>query len=401
MFRKAKIMKNRLSTLILSAVGVLALSACGKETKENVQVQDFNFPGAGYVENDYFALKSLSYNLAVGETKEMSIETFPQAYKNSSLVFTSTNPEVVTVSDAGVLTGVKKGHAEIKISSSDESVSSKVKVVVSEASTKEGVKNAIDSISASYESYTAPTKFTRYEYSEEFYYREGVQEYGSKSSEALAYDSVQGYFYVEGPYMTYRVPNGSPEVSNGKWLFYSINDGLFVRMIHITPTSKNYFDLNTSSYPTYDAAIRGILNCFFVSGEKIINDPIEDAGGKNDFEDFIGFSSTKFYSVDSSSLYISYDESNSNQTVEADDEINYFNIPTGTKYSYTYNQQNYFVDGGCSILSTNMTMSYKVGNENWQRRFLRSQIFDKEVKIEKVKNPKDNGYTLVDTMYDL
>ena len=182
---------------------------------------------------------------------------------------------------------------------------------------------------------------------------------------------------------------------------YSINDGMYVRMIHITTTTKNYFDLNTASYPTYDAAIRDILNCFFVSGEKIINDMLENFGGKSDFEDFTSFSGTKYYSVDDSSIYISYDESNNNQIVEADDEINYYNIPTDTVYSYVYNQQEYFVNGRCSLLTADMTMSYQLNGENWQRKFSRNQIFDSEVKIEKVQNPKDNGYKLVDTMYDL
>lgn len=392
-------MKNRLSTLFLSAVGVLALSACGsKEITENAQVDDFLFAGAGYVENDYFGLKSLSYNLAVGESKQMSIETFPENYKVN---FVSSNPEVVTVSESGELTGVKKGYAEIKVSSTDGSVSSNVKVVVSEACEKESVQGVIDSIGAYYQTYTEPTKCTRYEYSEEFYYREGVQEYGSKSVEALGYDSEEGYFFVEGPYMVYRVPGGSPEVSNGKWLFYSINDGMAVRMIHITSTEKNYFDLNTASYETNDAAIKDILNCFFVSGEKIVNDMFEDFGGKTDFEEFTSISTMKYYSVDDNSLYVSYDETSKNQIVDMDDEINYFNIPTGTYYSYVYNQQEFYVDGGCSILSANMTMSYKLGEENWQRMFNRSQIYYPEVKIEKVSKPGDNGYKLVDTMYDL
>lgn len=396
-------MKNRLLTLIASAVGVVALSACGPENIDDAKVENFNFPGAGYIENDYFALKKLSYNLAVGESKTLEIETFPASYKDKSLTFVSSDSSVVSVSEDGVISGVKKGHADVTVSSTDGSVSSKVKVVVSQVSKKEQVQSVINTIKAGYDdiSYQAPTTFLRYEYSEEFYYREGVQENGVKSIEAMGYNAEEGYFFVEGPYMVYRVPGGSPENSNGKWLFYAINDGMFVRMVHITPTVKNYFDLNTASYLTNDAAIRDILNCFFVSGEKIIDDALDTISGKEDFNDFIGFSSTKFYSVDDSSLYIEYTESNSNQKVSADDEINYFNIPADTVYSYVYNQNNYFVDGGCSLLSTDITMSYKIGEENWQRVFTRSQIFEKDFPIEKIQNPKDNGYTLVETMYDL
>lgn len=396
-------MKNRLLTILASAVGLVALSACGSDALDESKVENFTFPGTGYVENDYFALKSLSYNLAVGETKSIEMESFPASYSEKSLIFASKDPSIVSVSEKGVLTGVKKGFTEVTVSSSDGKVSSKVKVVVSEASSKVGVQEAINSIKAYYNdpSYVKPNKFLRYEYSEEFYYREKVQEYGSKSVEAIGYNADEGYFFVEGPYMIYRVPGGSPEVSNGKWMFYSINGGLYVRMVHITSTVKNYFDLNTAGYSTKDAAIRGILNCFFVSGEKIIDDALDDAAGKEDFESFVTLSSTKFYSVDSNSLFTCYNESNTNQVVEADDEINYFNIPTDTVYSYVYEQTNYFVDGGCALLTADMTMSYKLNEENWERSFSRSQIFEKDFPIEKIQNPKDNGYKLVDTMYDL
>lgn len=399
-------MKKKFLTLLTTAVGIVALSACGsKKVEEITNVEDFNFPGAGYVDNDYFALKKLSYSMQVGESKNIVLDTFPLSYKDTSVKYTSLNPEIVTVNEKGVLTGVKKGYGEVEVASTkDESISSIVKVVVYEPSTKEEMQPVIDTIKAGYddEGYKAPSKVLRYEYSEEYYCREGVREYGSESIEALGYSANDGYFFVEGPYMVYRVPGGSPEISNGKWLFYSINMGLYVRMIHITPTVKNYFDLESSSYGSnFDAAIRGILNCFFVSGEKIVNDVIDEYSGKQDFTDFTGFTSTKFNSVDDSSIYINYNESNDNQVVEADDEINYYNIPTDTVYSYVYSQDSYFRSQKCEFLNANMTMSYKLGNENWTRTFNRSHSYEGDFPIEKIQNPKDNGYKLVDTMYDL
>lgn len=398
-------MKKRLLTLLTSAVGILALSACGKNGVDDViNVSTFDINGQPQIFNDYFAQKSYVYNLAVEGSEKISLESFPASYKEKSLSFEAVDPSIASVDESGVITAHKKGYTDILIKSEDGEVDTKVRAVVSEkVGSSSDVASVISTIESNYSSidYVAPSKFVRYEYSEEFYSCEGKEQYGSKSIEKMAYDANEGYFCVEGPYLTYKSEGGQPDISDGKWMFYSINDGLYVRMIHETSTIKSYFDLNTATYATNDEAIRAILNCFFVSGEKIINDALEDYGGKEDFDSFLSYSGTKFSSVDDSSLYINYDEANSGEVVGVDDEINYFNIPTGTVYSYTYHQE--FLNSGNLVRTniTDMTMSYKLDGKNWTRRFLRNQIFDEDFEIVKVKNPKENGYKLVDSMYDL
>ncbi len=395
-------MNKRLLTLLTGAVGIVALASCGPKSA-NIETHVYNFPGIGYQDNDYFSAKRLSYNLTVNETKQIEIESFPEQYTLNQIEFTSNDESIVSVSETGVLTGHKKGYTDILITSKDGKISRKVRAIVSASSAKADVQGVIDNIKNKYnsESYSHVRKCVRYEYSEEFYGCEGVQQYGSQSYEAIGYDMDAGYFFVEGPYITYRTEGGAPEVSDGKWIFYQINYGQYVRMIHITENEKNYFDLNTSAYETYDEAIKGILNCFFVSGEKIVNDALEDFDGKTDFSDFIGMSSTKFYSVDEESLLLSYSESGTKQVVDADDEINYFNIPTDTLYDYVYKQDFLNSKNLTRTLTADMTMSYELEGKHWTRSFNRSQIFDEEFEIVKVQNPKDNGYKLVDTMYDL
>lgn len=395
-------MNKRLLTLLTSAVGIVSLASCGPKTA-NIETHVYNFPGTGYQDNDYFTAKKLSYNLKVNETKQIEIESFPEQYTLNSIVFTSENESVVSVSETGVLTAHKKGYTDIFITSKDGKLSRKVRVIVSEPSAKADAQAVIDNIKSKYnsESYSPVRKFIRYEYSEEMYACEGVNQFGSKSYEALAYDMDAGYFFVEGPYVTYRTEGGAPEVSDGKWIFYQINSGQYVRMIHITENEKNFYDLNTSEYETYDEAIKGILNCFFVSGEKIVNDALENFDGKSDFNDFIGMSSTKFYSVDNESLYLSYSETGTKQVVDADDEINYFYIPTDTLYDYVYQQDFLNSKNLTRTLTADMTMSYELEGKHWTRTFNRSEIFDEDFEKIKVQNPKDNGYKEVDTMYDL
>lgn len=394
-------MKKRLLTILASAVGVISLSACGP-TSVNSEVKTYDFLGTGYTENEYFAVKEYCNNLAVGETKTLAVESLPASYVDG-LTFTSKDPSIVSVNEAGVVTGVKKGFTDIVITSKDGSVSDKVKVAVSESVSKETAQATINSINAKYNdpSSIAPTKFLRREYNIEEYHCEGELDHGSRSVEVMAYDMDKGYFFVEGPYLTYKVPHGQPEVSNGKWLFYSINDGLYVRMIHITSSSKNYFDLNTSSYLTYDDAIKAVLDMFFVNGRSIIENALEGYYGKEDFAGFVQYSGSKFSLIDDDSIYITYDEANSGEVVEADDELNYYDIPADTVYSYTYHQESLIANNLYQALTVDMTMSYKLEGKNWERKFIRSQYYEGEFEISKVQDPKNNGYKLVDSIYDL
>lgn len=394
-------MKKRLLTLLTSAVGIVALSACGPNTVDS-EVKTYDFDGLGYVGNEYFAVKEYSYNLAVGGSKAISLESLPASY-NEGLIFVSKDPSIVTVSEAGIITGVKKGFTDVEISSKDGAVSEKVKVTVSETASKEAAQSTINAINAKYNdsSYVAPKKVLRHEYSSEFYLCEGVVDHGNKSLEAMAYDSEQGYFYVDGPYLTYKVPYGQPEVSNGKWLFYTINQGLYVRMVHITSSARNYYDLNTSLYTTNDEAIKAVLDIFFVSGRSIIENCLESYSGKEDFEQFSRYSGSKFSLVGDDSLYITYDEANSGEVVDADDELNYYDIYADTVYSYTYHQESLFANNLCQALTVDMTMSYKYQDKNWERKFIRSQYYESDFEISKVQDPKNNGYKLVESIYDL
>lgn len=392
-------MKKRFLTLLISSLAAVSLSSCknaGTYTEED-------FKGSGYVDNDYFALTRLLCNISVDEQKTLEIDSFPESYKENSLEFSSSNPDVATVSDKGVVTGVDLGIADISVKAKDNSFEQKVRVIVSEESSKTASASVINSIKNKYNdpSYKAPTKVVRYEYSEEFYKCEGVKDHGTASYEAMGFNSVTGYFFVEGPSVYYKTQKGAPEVSDGKWIFYPINQGIYTRIVHITPTAKNYYDFNTSKYKSNAAIIKDIMNFFFVSGEKIVNDLMDDYDGKSDFNSFSGNSDTQFYAVDNNSLLLDYKEVGTNQVVDYDDEINYFDIPADTVYSYDYNQQLLNSENRCKALDVRMTMHYELDGKKWEREFNRSQIFDSDFEEFKITNPKENGYQEVYSIHDL
>ena len=172
-------------------------------------------------------------------------------------------------------------------------------------------------------------------------------------------------------------------------------------MIHETPTSKAYYDINTAAYESYDDIIKDIMNFFFVSGESILTNMMEDFEGKDDFEDFSGYSSTSFFAVNNDSLVLDYEEHGSNQTVSASDEINYYDIPAGTSFSYDYTQTLLNNGNRTRGVEIDMTMYYERDGQDWTRRFARSQLYDGDFEYEKISKPSENGYTEVYSIYDL
>ena len=390
----------------MSAVAILSLSACAKKGSDLLpdgKYGETDFPGKGYSDRDYIALKHLLVNVKAGESKQLDVETYPTSYALSSLEFVSKNASVATVDASGVVTGVSNGVADIEVKAKDGSFSNNVRVVVSSKSSAAGSQAVIDSINAKYNdaSYKAPTKVIQYEYSVESYECEGVRDHAMESYEVMAYDAEEGYFFVEGPTAYFKTPGGAPEVKDGKWIFYPINQGIKTRLIHITSTSKNYFDINTAAYGgDYDRIIRDIMNFFFVSGEKILTNLLDNFEGKSNFK-YIDNSDTNVFAVDSSSILYELVENGSNQVVDADDEINYYDIPADTVYSYTFDEYILNQNARSRAVDIDMTMFYQRDGKDWTRTFLRSQLFDDDFEVVKIQNPKDNGYQAVDSIYDL
>ena len=390
-------------TLLMSAVAILSLSACAKKGSDILpsgKYGETDFPGKGYTDRDYIALKHLVMNIKAGESRQIDIETFPESYALTSLEFVSKNSAVATVNENGVVTGVASGIADIEVNAKDGSFSNKVRVAVSKRSSAEESKDVMDAIQANYDdpSYKSPTKMIRYEYSVESYECEGVRDHAMESYEIMGYDANEGYFFVEGPTLYYKTPQGHPELADGKWIFYPINQGVKTRLIHITPTSKNYFDINTAGYDSYDRIIRDIMNFFFVSGEKILTNMLEDFEGIKTF----GYASdSTIYAVNDNSILIDLTEAGSNQVVDADDEINYYDIPADTVYSYSFREQILHSGNRARGVDIEMTMYYERDGKDWTRTFNRSQLMDDDFEVQKIQNPKDNGFQAVDSIYDL
>lgn len=395
-------MKNKFLTLLTSAVGIFALSACGKSSiVPKGKFEEFNFKGTGYVGHEYMALTQVLYNVAVGESKVIETESFPNSVAASDLVFTSSNSDVASVDASGNISGVSKGIADIEVKTKDGTFSSKVRVAVSEKSSGSASSTVIDSIASAYASKEKPTKVISYEYLYERYYKEDVFDHGMDDFEVMAYNSETGYFLYEGPSVYYKTAHGAPEVKDGKWIMYPVNYGLMTRLMHVTPTGKNYMDLNTASYESYDRIIRDIMNFFFVSGEAIIDNTLADYEGLEDFGDLqTDPSSYNVYSVNSDSLYFDTVHTGQ-QTIDAKSEIESLDIPAGTVCDLKIDSA--CLNSGCRNAATyyKALLTYKLGEENWSRDFVKTCVFDSDFEEERYDDPKESGFNEVDSLYDL
>lgn len=395
-------------TLLTSLVGIIALASCASNESsiiipKDAKYEEFDFRGPGYTDKDYFALREVVYNLKVGESKTINVETFPNAFATDSLVFSSKNESIATVDASGKLKGVSKGVTDVEIKSNDGAVSNYVRVVVSSKSSKSGCATAIDHIKGIYaaEGYEAPKKAIRYQYGVDEYNCEGVRDHSMESFEIMAYDASTGYFMYDGPSVYYKVPGGAPEVKDGTWIFYPLNAGIKTRLIHITPRGKTFCDINTANYNRdYDRITRDILNFFFVSGEKIITNFLNDFEGKSDFESY-SQSGVTLYNVDDTSLYLTSSSSGSSQTISADYEINYMDIPAGTVCEVSVDDAYLIQSGRCKASNYDLTMSYVRDGKDWTRRFIQRETYDDDFEPFKPQNPKDNGYIEVSSLYDL
>lgn len=399
-------MKKRFLSL-LSGVAVVALTSCGKSILPKGTFEEFQFKGAGYIDRDYFAIKTMMYSLSVGESKVIDATTLPSDYLAKNLSFESEDTSIVTVDEAGKISGVNKGITNVVIKDKDESKVGYVRVVVAEESTAKDCKSVIDPINDYYNDpgYTAPSRVYRTAYNREVYKCEGVVDHGMEDYEVFAYDKTSGYLMIEGPTLYYKTPYGTAELSEGKWVMKPVASRIKTRLFHITPTGKRYFEINTAGYSSKHEIMKDIMNFFFVSGEEIVSDLLDDYAGKADFSDLQGYSATKYYSVNSSSMYFTYLQT-ANREVSHDDELNYVDIPSGTPYKETL-YLNYLNSGHVSSgYQINATMEYERGGKNWVREFVKNQIFEGDFEEEEIvdyddKALKDAGFVYVDSIYDL
>ena len=94
--------------LAISAIAIIALSSCKKEQQNEPS-------GDGGGSEVAIIVTPKTMELAVGDEKKLNIQITPSGTK-LKLVYTSSNSDVASVSEAGIVTGLSSGEANIIVS---------------------------------------------------------------------------------------------------------------------------------------------------------------------------------------------------------------------------------------------------------------------------------------------
>lgn len=392
-------MKKRIIKLLTTLVGITALTACGKEPNFDSITTTNKLAGISYQDNDYFSVESNSLIIEEGATKQIKVITLPEQYALEQIVYESLDESVATVSETGLITAVSKGVTCISVHNKDNSISTLVNVGVYRKATADEKTSVLEKMKE--EQGSKRKYFTAIESSFDYYYREGVMQYGSESMEKIVYDASEGYLLLDSVAKYYNVEGGAPEIYRVKYIFYTINFGSFTRFIGMRPGSKNYIDVNTSDYNTDEEIMYDVCNTFFSMGAKIITNTLDDINGLTDFASIVKNAKTVGY-IGEDALCASYTETGKDTTTP-EDEIEYMDIPAYTEYDYTFQEDEIFVGPYCQSYAITMVENYHDfrDDKDWSRKFIRNKLFSDEVELEKYDNPSEKGFTLVDSVYDI
>lgn len=396
-------MNTKTIKILTGVLSVFCLTSCTNYSKTDVK----NIAGTGYVGGDYVAIKQVNHHIKVGEKSQITFESMPNNYA-STLNYSSLNEQVATVNQTGEITAVSRGMTKVAVKRNDGSLLTYVNVLVTNkdstdvSSTIQNIKNAYNS-----SSYAAPTKVHQIEYSYDEYAKEGVIDHGYYSFQEMYFDKDEGYFMITGDDLGIYTLGGNKELSSGTWIFEVISM-YQTRMIHITDTVRNFYDFNSSGYGLAKyKVIYDILNMFFVSGQKIVTDLLDDYSGKSTFTSATKSSKSDYgFAADGQNdLFISYGESGIKGTVSTKEELDTFDIAAGTEYVQTYDADYIYQYNKCIGFNIFSDMTYMVGSDHWSRQFLRSEVFDEEYQPvlyeDEADDMKKAGWNLVDNYYEL
>ncbi|MBQ0009141.1 MAG: Ig-like domain-containing protein [Firmicutes bacterium] len=397
-------MKNNIFKIVTAALGVFCLASCG----ENVSKTDIKpFEGTGYQERDFFGIKQLNRSLFVGQPELIVLDSMPQNFL-SKVKFESLNNQIVEVSATGLMNPVSEGSTKILVKDDQNNLLGKLNILVVKDD-ETNTRNALQNIKDLYKNgYVEPTKVHKMEYSYEEYYRDGVIDHGYTSFDETYYDKTNAIFYLGGDDVMRYTRGGAREAATGHWHFQVL--GRKTRMVHITENAKNYYDFNSSAYGTEKyKAIEDILNLFFVSGSKIINDMLEEYSGKDDFLNFCDFYKTdpnlNIYADNDNNISANIVYKDEPGVVDTKDELQYLDMYEGTEYIENDNISFIYNSNKCTGYDIDATYDYQYDGSNWQRDFHRSMEFDEDFEPEMFdyedKEMQELGFRLVDQMYDL
>lgn len=347
-----------------------------------------------------------NHNMGVLVGEEVAIEAIEGERKPvSNLKYESLNPEIATVNEEGIVTGLKAGVASIRVYNDDRNEETFVNVNVTSLLTKSAATTLVEKIAAEA---TVPDEVVNRAFYRYSFYKNDVLQLAYSFDRQQAASIPEAYFSMDEIDMEMRVEGGNKIFGKNFWLFYT-NQYYDTYIFHHEGALKNYLPISTVKFKDegYERTepMCAVLDNFFTSGRDFFTGIFDDL----DISDLTDFVSGDYNNVidqyagklDDKSMMIGYTLVMENETASQTMERNY-GIPAGTKTPCRQISRSMIKDDVIVSHHHHIIYDYEIDGDSWQ--FILDindeyELFDEQK--SQLVYPDREQFTKVDSLFDL
>lgn len=396
---------KKIKCLALLGASVL-LAGCTVVIHHTADDRTYQYP----VES--LAVNYHSLNMYAGDSVQLGVRVNPIKATGASLVYSSSNEEIATVSADGTITALKPGAVTIKVAYElDQTINYEVPVqivnkIVIGNENRTALDTKMDAMLA-YQTEHIPTvdKASCYRYLVDGIYKNGVLQEQVREDETYTISYSDAYFYIGGHEEDIKVEGGSPESVDWGWIFQT-DASYGTHCYHIMGSLKNRLNLSTQDYIGRDRidAVIDVIKAFFREQTIALYDrPALWSLGTDDLgEDYTRFKRLIIaggYNDAENVVAYTLEQNGYEFTIGNDEESDY-EIPAGTKVLQDYKVTTMWKDGYVFAQEVAYTNSYDLGEDHYDEKVsIRMTCYvNDDVHIE---FPNDKEYTEVADIFDL
>ena len=420
-------MKYNKALLLTLLFSIASVTACDKTPEEikpgptDIVIPDINVHEEVFNHEQTFPEKLIlnhrMISLLADPQDAQQIRMLDQFnYDNSNLTFVSANPEIATVSETGLVTGVSVGETTVTVTDKDNAeLKVVIPVIVNEEIVDDPATTDTDERLAAAAPFKDIDETNLKAIVDNEMYEKSVYKVDAEGNDILhsysrwdqqltaSYDDA--YMRILETDADSLTENGAVNYTKYEWVFYT--DAFFDTYIfHQSGEVKNYFKVATQSYmegeryqPIFD-----ILANLFTSGSAIFTNTITNAT----METFVDFA-TNDYSNVTNKLYGTTGEGNMllactytfTDTATQDDETRY-GIPYGTKIPNSYDFRFIIKDNQQAAYSIVNTATYSIGSQNYKEVYHIDHLYERiDEQKSQIFKPNKKDYTEVYSVFDV
>lgn len=325
-------------------------------------------------------------------------------YDGSNLQYESSDSAIVTVTENGLLKGIKAGKAQITVSDKDHpELTTTVPVTVN----TEAKDNEITALAEAFNDIDQEglNQIVDYELYEKSVYREGELIRYDRYDQRMVGSKPDGYFRIWETDCEIKTQGGSMDFTNYEWIFHT-NRFFDTYIYHTSGDINNYLRVPTQSYMDEGdriSPVNDILDNLFTSGHTIFENMFDSAKLSKFTDTMTGdYSNVKNKKVGTNGAgqcVVAFDVTFDNETADQDDETRY-GIPFGTLMPAVQGMR-YIVENNEVVgYSVHLTDEYEIDGVKYNEVYDIDHTYF-EFNEESVYDPDKSVYTQVYDIFDL